>query len=121
MKRQREDGDLPPSKKQELLTKTKELQLKLLKPGITNEETTQINSEITSNINELNATSKSFFTDLLEDTNGISFHRLQMLVWTMVLGLIFIYSVWKRLSMPDFDATLLALQGLTSGYPGIII
>ena len=59
--------------------------------------------------------SKGFLSDILRDANGISFHRLQMLVWTFVLGLIFIYSVWKGLSMPDFDATLLALQGLTAG------
>ena len=59
--------------------------------------------------------SKGFFNDVLKDVNGVSFHRLQMLVWTFVLGLIFIYSVWKNLSMPEFGATLLALQGLTSG------
>ncbi len=59
--------------------------------------------------------SKGFLNDVLADANGISFHRLQMFVWTFVLGLIFIYSVWKSLSMPDFNATLLALQGLTAG------
>lgn len=58
--------------------------------------------------------SKGFFNDILTDVNGISFHRLQMLVWTFVLGLIFIYSVWKNLSMPVFGPTLLALQGLTA-------
>ncbi len=58
--------------------------------------------------------SKGFLNDILRDVNGISFHRLQMFVWTFVLGVIFIYSVWKDLSMPDFGATLLALQGLTS-------
>ena len=58
--------------------------------------------------------SQGFFKDILRDVNGVSFHRLQMLVWTFVLGLLFIYSVWKRLSMPVFDATLLALQGLTA-------
>ncbi|MEO8771249.1 MAG: hypothetical protein ABI402_14235 [Ferruginibacter sp.] len=59
--------------------------------------------------------SLGFFNDLLKDVNGVSFHRLQMLVWTIVLGLIFLYSVWKRLAMPEFGTTLLALQGLTSG------
>jgi hypothetical protein len=59
--------------------------------------------------------SEGFFKDLLQDVNGVSFHRLQMLVWTFVLGLIFLYSVWKRLSMPEFSATLLALQGITAG------
>ncbi|MEO6685203.1 MAG: hypothetical protein ABIN24_04530 [Dyadobacter sp.] len=59
--------------------------------------------------------SKGFLNDVLTDVNGISFHRLQMLIWTFVLGIIFLYSVWKSLSMPDFSATLLALEGLTAG------
>ena len=56
-----------------------------------------------------------FLSDILSDANGISFHRLQMFVWTLILGLLFIYSVWMRLSMPEFSATLLALQGITAG------
>jgi hypothetical protein len=60
-------------------------------------------------------TSKNFFDDILTDVNGSSFHRLQMLVWTLVLGMLFVYSVWKRLSMPEFDTALLALQGITAG------
>lgn len=59
--------------------------------------------------------SEGFFNDILMDVNGVSFHRLQMVVWTVVLGMIFLYSVWKSLSMPEFSATLLALQGLTAG------
>lgn len=60
-------------------------------------------------------TSEGFFKDILQDANGVSFHRLQMFTWTLVMGMIFIYSVWKSLSMPDFDGTLLALQGITAG------
>lgn len=59
--------------------------------------------------------SEGFFKDILQDANGVSFHRLQMFTWTLVMGMIFIYSVWKSLSMPDFDGTLLALQGITAG------
>lgn len=60
--------------------------------------------------------SQGFLTDVLSDrVNGISFHRFQMLVWTLVLGILFIYSVWYRLSMPEFSATLLALLGISSG------
>jgi len=59
--------------------------------------------------------SKGFMDDILSDVNGISFHRLQMFVWTWVLGILFIYSVWARLSMPEFSAILLALQGITAG------
>jgi hypothetical protein len=59
--------------------------------------------------------SEGFFKDIMQDSNGVSFHRLQMFTWTLVMGMIFIYSVWKSLSMPDFDGTLLALQGITAG------
>lgn len=60
--------------------------------------------------------SKDFLTDILTDgTNGASFHRFQMFVWTFVLAILFIYSVWNRLSMPEFSATLLALMGISSG------
>ena len=60
--------------------------------------------------------SQGFLTDVLSDrVNGISFHRFQMLVWTLVLGILFIYSVWYRLSMPEFSGTLLALLGISSG------
>jgi len=56
-----------------------------------------------------------FLMDLLSDRDGISFHRFQMLVWTLVLGILFVYQTWFRLSMPNFDATLLALMGISAG------
>jgi len=56
-----------------------------------------------------------FYLDILSDSNGISFHRFQMLIWTLALGIIFITSVLGRLAMPDFDATLLALMGISAG------
>jgi hypothetical protein len=59
--------------------------------------------------------SSSWMTDLLSDANGISFHRLQMLVWTIVLVLVFVKAVFDNILMPDFDATLLGLMGISSG------
>jgi hypothetical protein len=54
--------------------------------------------------------------DVLTDgETGISFHRFQMFVWTLILGVLFIHAVWYRLSMPEFDPTLLALLGISSG------
>jgi len=76
----------------------------------------QVEPEIDKNIQALTPpASEGFFNDILSDANGISFHRLQMFVWTLVLGLIFVFSVWVRLSMPEFETALLALQGLTAG------
>ncbi len=38
-----------------------------------------------------------------------------MLLWTVSLGLVFIVGVYQKLAMPEFDATLLALMGISSG------
>jgi cell division protein FtsL len=59
--------------------------------------------------------SEGFFEDILSDANGISFPRFQIAGWTLVLGVIFIASVYRVLSMPDFDTQLLALMGISSG------
>lgn len=60
--------------------------------------------------------SVNFRNNIFTDGNGsMSFHRFQIFVWTIVLGVIFLYSVWSRLSMPEFSATLLALQGISAG------
>jgi hypothetical protein len=53
--------------------------------------------------------------DLLRDGDGISFHRFQIVVWTIVLGVIFVRAVAIDLTMPEFDTTLLGLMGLSSG------
>jgi hypothetical protein len=59
--------------------------------------------------------SGGFLRDVLSDAYGISFHRFQMFVWTVVLWLLFLASVWTRLSMPEFSATLLAMLGVSAG------
>lgn len=59
--------------------------------------------------------SEGLITDLLSDVNGVTFHRFQIVVWTIVLGLVFIYSVWTSLTMPQFSDTVLALMGISAG------
>ena len=59
--------------------------------------------------------SEGFLYDLLSDADGISFHRLQIAVWTVVLGIIFADSVYHVLSMPTFSETLLGLMGISGG------
>ena len=59
--------------------------------------------------------SEGFFKDILSDDSGISFHRFQVAGWTVVLGIIFIASVYRVLAMPDFPTELLALMGISSG------
>lgn len=59
--------------------------------------------------------SKGFLQDVISDPTGISIHRFQMFAWTLILGVIFIASVYKNLEMPQFSATLLGLMGISSG------
>src|ERR1700757_4175611 len=59
--------------------------------------------------------------DLLSEENDMSkpqimsFHRFQMIVWTLVLGVVFCSEVLTKLGMPNFDSTLLILMGISSG------
>ena len=64
---------------------------------------------------ETRPVSSGFWSDILTDANGISFHRFQMFAWTMVLGFIFVVGVYERLAMPEFNTTLLALMGISAG------
>ena len=59
--------------------------------------------------------SKGFLADLVYDQDGVSLQRLQIVVWTVVLGGIFVNQVYVGLTMPEFSATLLTLMGLSSG------
>ena len=79
------------------------------------EKSKELNTEIIKHEKSLKATSQGFLKDVLTDATGVSFHRFQIFVWTLVLGIIFIISVWTRLSMPEFGATLLALLGISAG------
>ncbi|HWX17653.1 MAG TPA: hypothetical protein VNY07_13795 [Chthoniobacterales bacterium] len=58
---------------------------------------------------------RRLFHDWLTDGDLYSFHRYQMLAWTLVLGVFFIVKVWSRWELPTFDNTTLALLGITSG------
>jgi hypothetical protein len=59
--------------------------------------------------------SAGFLRDILSDSSGYSFHRFQIFAWTIVLGIIFVSSVYNNLTMPEFSATLLGLMGLSAG------
>jgi hypothetical protein len=63
----------------------------------------------------------SFFHDLISDDAGRpALHRYQNVIWTVVLGIFFVYSVAIDLTMPQFSDTLLALMGISAGtYIGV--
>lgn len=58
-----------------------------------------------------------FWRDLLFDpsTQGISLGRLQFVVWTVLIGVYFAYSVVTKLTLPDIGNQLLLLQGISAG------
>jgi hypothetical protein len=58
--------------------------------------------------------SEGFCLDILSDANGVSFHRFQMAIWTLALGVFFIISTLGHLEMPEFNTTLLALMGVSA-------
>jgi len=60
--------------------------------------------------------SAGLWRDLVTDDRGIvALDRVQVVVWTFVLGSVFLYSVLWDLTMPEFSATMLALMGISSG------
>jgi hypothetical protein len=59
--------------------------------------------------------SAGFWSDIMSDDNGYSFHCFQIVAWTMLLGIIFVYSVYHYVAMPDFSAGVLALMGISAG------
>jgi hypothetical protein len=64
--------------------------------------------------------SEGLLKDLTTDLNGVALHRLQALVWTLALGVVFVIAVYRDWAMPaDFSPTLLALMGISgAGYVG---
>lgn len=56
-----------------------------------------------------------FWRDISDDGSGVSVHRLQVILWTIILGAVFIRSVAQSMSIPEFPDTLLVLIGISNG------
>jgi hypothetical protein len=62
------------------------------------------------------STTKGWWRDLVSDDRGlVALDRFQVVVWTLVLGGVFLTAVLWDLTMPEFSATMLALMGISSG------
>lgn len=62
--------------------------------------------------------SKGFFLDLISDEKGVSIHRLQNVIWTIVVGFIYISAVYDKKELPDqsvISNNLLGLMGISAG------
>lgn len=53
-------------------------------------------------------------TDLISDQNGANLHRVQMVMWTLVLAAIYVFDTWTSLKLPTFDPQTFALMGISS-------
>jgi hypothetical protein len=74
--------------------------------------------EINNNqVRHQNSPSEGFFVDILSDDKGISLHRFQNFVWTVIAMVIYIYRVAQVQTgciLPELSDTLLALTGISS-------
>lgn len=69
-----------------------------------------------------NYKSQGLLTDIMSDEKGISVHRFQMVLFTVGLGIYFIWHVIYYLQMPDYSSTLLLLIGVSNTtYAGLKI
>ena len=66
--------------------------------------------------------SRGLWQDILSDGNAITLHRLQMVLWSLVVITIFWADLVQQastakaaLAMPDFHTSLLAIMGITHG------
>jgi hypothetical protein len=57
--------------------------------------------------------SRGFVVDLVSDAQGVSLHRFQMAVWTVILIAIYLTEVVVTWAMPTFNPEMLALMGFS--------
>lgn len=58
--------------------------------------------------------SRGFFQDIMSDKDGPKLQRIQVLVWTLILAIIFIWNVFWNFVFVDFDTNLLLLMGIAN-------
>ncbi len=57
--------------------------------------------------------SRGFWTDILSDGGGVALHRLQIVVWTAILGVVSLAEIYDSFRLPTFDSNLLILMGIS--------
>jgi hypothetical protein len=59
------------------------------------------------------AATAGFWNDILNDGGGVALHRLQIVVWTAILGVVFFAEIYRSFRLPAFDSNLLILMGIS--------
>ena len=76
--------------------------------------------QVLKNVESSDGCSKGFLIDILSDGSGISVHRFQQVLFTLLLIYVFLVSLHEEVNFPDLDDQLLLLSGISSGgYLGI--
>ena len=84
-------------------------------PQVSKDRLAAIKSEIDKLSKQLEAANPEGFGETSVTTaTARSFHRLQVVIWTMVLGAVFVQTVAQVMSMPEFPETLLTLLGISN-------
>lgn len=84
-----------------------------------------IDSSQQKNARHQNQPSGGFLADILSDSQGVSIHRFQNVIWTLVVGIIYVVYVSSNKLLPGPETItqqLLVLMGISSGtYLGLKI
>jgi len=66
--------------------------------------------------------SRGFLLDIISDGKGVSIHRFQNVLWTLILIIYYISYTFLHLELPNFSDNLLILLGISNGtYLGLKI
>jgi hypothetical protein len=76
--------------------------------------TTYLAAVLVDHNNMAKVSSQGFWKDICGGDN-IELHRLQIIAWTVVLAFVFVVRIFTKLSIPDFNPTLLGLLGMSAG------
>lgn len=77
--------------------------------------TALVAASVDNSRNEPLQASAGFWKDITTDAHGATLPRLQQIIWTLLFGLVFIQQMLTKLSMPDFDSSVLVLMGISAG------
>lgn len=76
--------------------------------------TTYLAAVLVDHNNTAKASSQGFWKDI-SGGGDIELHRIQIIAWTVVLAFVFVVRIFTKLSIPDFNPTLLGLLGMSAG------
>ena len=77
--------------------------------------TTYLAAVLVDHNNTGKASSQGFWKDICGGGDNIELHRIQIIAWTVVLAFVFVVRIFTKLSIPDFNPTLLGLLGMSAG------